>query len=147
MIEQQWTETYIFREVGEPLPPGWMPGHWQVEAHRVSGREAYCCPVGIAWVNRVGINNGMPTIIEFVHVLPQFQRQGIAWRLMLAVMGQWPDAICTDAIARESERLVDRFWAESARAWNCKACDGQWPKRVECKRCHGKPVLRKRATA
>lgn len=139
-IRQGITEVHIFREVTEPLPPGWVLGHWQVEAHRVRYDGAYCCPVGIAWVNRIGINNDMPTIIEFVHVLPQFKRQGIARRLMWAVLDRWHDAICTNAIARESDELVAQFWAEVSQRWNCRACRGIWPKRVECKRCHGKPV-------
>jgi len=143
----KWSEMYIFREVSDPLPPGWLPGHWQVEAHRVAGNESYCCPVGIAWVNRVGINTGMPTIIEFVHVLPQFQRQGVAWRLMLAVLDRWHDVICTDAIAVESEQLVVDFWEEAARRWNCKACRGIWPARTECRRCKNRPTKRAKVSA
>ena len=142
------TEVHIFREVTEPLPPGWVRCHWQVEAHRVNGPDSYCCPVGIAWVNRVGVASGaMPTIIEFVHVLPQFQRQGVAWRLMLAVLDRWPDAICTDAIAKESEQLVSDFWDESARRWGCNSCGGEWPDRHKCKQCGGKPAHVARASA
>ena len=62
-------------------------------------------------------------------------------------MDRWPDAICTDAISVPGEGLVEQFWAEVSDRWNCPACDGHWPGRVECKRCHGKPVKRKRATA
>jgi len=108
-----WTETYIFREVIEPLPKGWAPGHWQVEAHRETAVEAYCCPVAIAWVNCVGVSAGFQPIIEFVHTLPQFQRQGVATRLVKACFERWPTAVVTDGISDAGRALVEKIEREN----------------------------------
>lgn len=123
-MSKGWKETYIFREVMTPLPKGWLPGHWQVEAHRENGIEAYCCPVAIAWVNCCATANGMPPVIEFVHVLPQFSRQGVATRLCLACIERWPDAWLTDGISAAGKRLLNRVEALRPKRMSVAAIGG-----------------------
>lgn len=109
-MQTEWTETYIVREIVDPLPKGWAYGHYVIEAHRDNGIEAYCCPVGQAWVNCAGGADGtMPPVLEFIHVLPQFQRQDVATRLALECLRRWPDLLLTEAISLEGEALVRRL--------------------------------------
>lgn len=116
--KSEWREEYIFREVTPPLPRGWEPGHWQVEAHRISALDgaAYLCPVAIAWVNCVGVEAGtLPPLVEFVHTLPQFQRQGVAKRLLQEVFKRWPNAEMTDGISKAGQRLISAIERDEAK--------------------------------
>ena len=102
------TESYLFRPIYTPLPQGWRSGHWQVEAHRSNGVEAWWAPVGIAWLNYVAPRIMQP-VVDYVLVADQFRRQGVAVRLLAAIFERWPDALLTDPISPAGARLVSAF--------------------------------------
>lgn len=74
----------LFRELNDPVASWSVPGcRWVVEYW---GREA-CHPCGQAWV----FVTDCLVYVDWLEVMPRFQRKGIATALMDAIQARWPE--------------------------------------------------------
>ncbi len=92
----------LFRRLDDPLPPDWSPGlHWQAEYH--DDHSDCSRPLGLAWVTA---GEGL-AYLDYVLVVDDCRRRGIATALIAACRERWPDIRLTDAISDAGEALLD----------------------------------------
>lgn len=97
--------TVLFRQLNEPVPDNWVAGlRYQVEAHSLDFDLPF--PIGLAWVMVPPPGGPLPPGVEFVIVLDQFRRLGVATALIEAIENQWPNVWLTDAISDAGAGLI-----------------------------------------
>ncbi len=97
----------LFRQIKGNKPCNWIDGlHWYVEYHATHLDMAF--PLGMAFVTVP--MGGMATVrgphVDFIIVVDQCRREGIATALIDAIRNRWPDVWLTDAISSPGEALL-----------------------------------------
>ena len=91
----------VYRQIQEPLPPGWLPGgHWFIEYYAEDCESGH--PMGVAFVtakNRLAF-------LDFIFVTDQRRRQGIGTELLLACRRRWPRIECGKGISAAGAGLL-----------------------------------------
>lgn len=97
---------FIFRQIVKDYPWNWVAGvRWFVEFHDDHKDMAF--PLGIAFVSEhIGTRSEFPPVLEFIFVVDQYRRRGIAKRLVKACQRRWSNLMLTPAISEEGEHLL-----------------------------------------
>lgn len=97
----------VFRQITRDMPSNWIGGiRWYVEFHDANHDMAY--PLGIAFVTDPTPWNGAAVpYLDFVYVVDQKRRCGIASALIRACEKKWSRIALTDAISESGQALLE----------------------------------------
>lgn len=97
----------LFRQIDSPAPDNWVPNiHWYVEYHDPVHDMAY--PLGIAFVSDFSVTT-IGHVIDFIYVVENSRRKGIATVLVDACLARWSDVLMTDPISPEGRKFLNGY--------------------------------------